>query len=67
MNGQYAVIGRLIARKGGATPAELIEATMSTSVHSRLCEMRKRGWNIWRMELKGRRYGRYFGIPPKKA
>lgn len=64
MKGQYAVIGKLIARKKGATPAELIAATMTTSVHRRLFEMRQHGWTIRRVPVPGCRYGRYYGTAP---
>lgn len=65
MKGQYAVIGRLIARKKGATVAEIVAATCSSSPHRRLFEMRRKGWRIWREEISGKQYGRYFGQAPQ--
>jgi hypothetical protein len=62
---QYEVIGNLISRKRGATPAELIERTWSTCVHKRMSEMRSRGWRIWREQVPGKSYGRYFGQAPQ--
>ena len=61
---QYDAIGRLIKRKCGATPLELMEASHSTSVHKRMSEMRERGWLIWRKAVAGCSYGRYYGRPP---
>jgi hypothetical protein len=64
---QYDRIGALLKRRKGATAAELIAATMTTSVHRRLFEMRQRGWTIWRQPIDGRPYGRYYGKAPKGA
>jgi hypothetical protein len=61
---QYDVIGRLLARKKGATVAELIAATMTSSPHRRMYEMRRKGWAIWREAISGKQYGRYFGRAP---
>lgn len=58
---QTQTIARLISRKRGATPAEMIAATFSTSVHSRMSELKARGWRIWREQVQGRNFGRYFG------
>jgi hypothetical protein len=62
---QYEAIGRLIKRKSGATPLELMEASHSTSVHKRLSELRERGWTITRREIPGKSFGRYFGVAPR--
>jgi hypothetical protein len=60
---QYEAIGALLKRKKGATAADLIAATMSTSIHRRLYELRQKGWYIWREPIPGKAYGRYFGKP----
>lgn len=65
MKGQYAVIGRLIGRKKGATVAEIVAATCSSSPHRRFYEMRCKGWRIWRVGIEGKNYGRYYGQAPK--
>ncbi len=65
MKTQYDAIGALLKRKKGATAAELIAATMTTSVHRRLFEMRQKGWTIWREAIAGRPYGRYYGKAPQ--
>lgn len=62
---QYERIGALLKRRKGATAAELIAATMTTSVHRRLFEMRQKGWAIWRESIPGRAYGRYHGKAPQ--
>jgi hypothetical protein len=67
MKTQYDAIGALLKRKKGATAADLIAATMSTSIHKRMSEMRERGWRIKREAIEGKTYGRYFGCPPDHA
>ena len=62
---QYEAIGALLKRKKGATAAEMLEVSMSTSIHRRMFEMRRRGWQIHREAIPGRNYGRYFGKAPK--
>lgn len=62
---QYDVIGNMICRKRGATVAELIAATWSSSVHKRMSEMKRRGWRIRREPIEGRTYGRYYGTAPQ--
>jgi hypothetical protein len=62
---QYEVIGNLIKRKRGATVAELVWATCSSSPHRRMFEMRRKGWHIWREEIPGKQHGRYFGKAPQ--
>lgn len=64
---QYDAIGSLIKRKRGATAADLIAATLSTSVHKRMSEMRSAGWRIWREAIPGKTHGRYYGQAPQNA
>lgn len=64
MKTQYDAIGALLKRKKGATAADLIAATMSTSIHKRMSEMRTLGgWLIWKERVPGKSYHRYFGRP----
>ena len=65
MKTQYAVIGNLLKRKGGATVAELVQATCSSSPHRRMYEMRQHGWQIRREPITGKSYGRYYGKAPQ--
>ena len=65
MKTQYEAIGALLKRKKGATAAEMLEVSMSTSIHRRMYEMRKKGWTIWREAIAGKQYGRYRGIAPQ--
>lgn len=67
MKTQYDAIGSLLKRKKGATAADLIAATFSTSIHRRLYEMRGKGWYIWREGIPGKNYGIYRGRPPMGA
>lgn len=62
---QYEVIGNLISRKRGATVAEIVSATCSSSPHRRMYEMRRAGWTIWREAIEGVTHGRYFGKKPQ--
>ena len=61
---QYDRIARLLTRKSGCTAMEITTVAGTVSAHSRLSELKGRGWIIWREKIKGRAYGRYFGAPP---
>ena len=63
---QYERLAKLLTRKRGATSLEIIQAAGTVSPHSRLSEMKAKGWTIWRKEMDGKTYGRYFGMAPKK-
>lgn len=62
---QYEAIGRLLRRKKGATAADMVAATFSTSVHKRMSEMRERGWDIRKEPVPGRTFHRYYGTAPQ--
>lgn len=62
---QYDRIGALLKRKKGATAADLIAATMSTSIHRRLYELRQKGWTIRKEPVPGRTFHRYYGTAPQ--
>lgn len=61
---QYARIGKLLMRKRGATAMELSTVAGTVSCHSRLSEMKRKGWTITRKPIPGRSYGTYHGMPP---
>lgn len=65
MKTQYEAIGALLKRKRGTTVAEIVTRTCSSSPHRRMYEMRRKGWRIWREEIPGQQYGRYFGQEPQ--
>lgn len=64
MKTQYDSIGRLLTRKKGATVAEIVAATFTSSPHRRMYEMRRKGWQITRKPVPGKTYGTYHGIAP---
>lgn len=61
---QYERIAKLLTRKSGATAMDIASVAGTVSPHSRLSELRNRGWRIWREAIKGKNYGRYFGSAP---
>lgn len=63
---QYTKLGALLKRSQGATTLELMRASLSSCVHKRMTEMRRKGWTITRTPIKGKNYGRYKGKPPTK-
>jgi len=64
MKTQYDYIAKLLTSKAGATSLQIIAIAGTVSPHSRLSEMKRKGWRIWRKQLEGRAYGAYFGEPP---
>jgi hypothetical protein len=64
---QYERIGKLLTRKTGATAMDIASVAGTVSPHSRLAEMKRAGWRIWREAIAGRAYGRYFGKGPGAA
>lgn len=61
---QYERIEKLLTRKSGATAMDIASVAGTVSPHSRLSELKSRGWRIWREAIKGKNYGRYFGVRP---
>lgn len=61
---QYDRIAKLLTRPRGATALEIIEVGGTVSPHSRLAEMKARGWLITRRQVPGKPYGAYFGRAP---
>ena len=55
---------QLLQRKSGATSMEIIAAIKTVSPHSRMTELKNKGWVIRRVPVRGRNYGRYYGTPP---
>jgi hypothetical protein len=64
MKTQYDRIAKLLTRKRGCTPMEIVQVAGTVCPHKRLSEMRERGWWITREEIAGKSYGRYRGIAP---
>jgi hypothetical protein len=62
---QYDRIGALIKRKKGATAMDIASVAGTVSPHSRLAEMRRAGWRIWRESIAGKNYGVYRGKAPQ--
>ena len=56
---------QLLQRKAGCTSMEIIAAIKTVSPHSRLTELKRKGWAIKRVPVKGKTYGKYFGTAPK--
>ena len=55
---------KLLQRKSGATSMEIIAAIKTVSPHSRMTELKNKGWVINRVPVKGKTYGIYRGTPP---
>lgn len=64
---QYYRLAKILTRKRGATSMDIATQARTVSPHSRLAELKARGWRIWREAVPGKNYGRYFGTPPKKC
>jgi hypothetical protein len=62
---QYDKLARLLTRKKGATAMEIVEAVGTVAPHKRLSEMKGKGWAIWREQVPGKSYGRYYGQEPQ--
>ena len=64
--GQMARLKLILARKEGATAAEIARYLPTTSPHSKLARLeREHLWTVLRKD-KGDGTKQYFGIPPKK-
>lgn len=61
---QYERLEKLLTRKRGATAMEIATVAGTVSPHSRLAELKARGWRIWREAIAGKNYGRYYGVAP---
>lgn len=59
---QYDRLATLLKR--GTTSMEMIRVAGTVSPHSRLAEMKARGWRIWRKAIPGKSHGMYFGKAP---
>lgn len=56
---------QLLQRKAGATSMEIIAAIGTVSPHSRLSDLKRKGWIITKKLVKGKTYHKYFGQAPK--
>lgn len=61
---QYDMLGKLLTRKSGVTPMEIIQKVGTVCPHKRLSEMKAKGWTISRQPIKGKSYGVYRGVAP---
>lgn len=59
---QYDTLAKLLTRKSGVTPMEIVQKVGTVCPHKRLSEMKQKGWRIWREAIEGKNYGRYFGV-----
>jgi hypothetical protein len=64
---QYKKLAQLLRRQRGATAMEIVREVGTVCPHKRMSELKDRGWVIWRVEVQGKNYGRYFGKPPEKS
>jgi hypothetical protein len=55
---------KLLTRKRGCTAMDIATTVGSTSPHRRLTDLRRKGWTVWREQVAGKNYGRYFGKAP---
>lgn len=69
MTTQNEKLAALLKRKGktGVTAMEIIAAIGSVSPNRRLFELKQKGWTITHTKAVHMNYGRYVGVPPKKA
>jgi hypothetical protein len=44
---------------------EIIDAIGTVSPHSRLSDLKRKGWTITKKLVQGKTYHKYFGIAPK--
>jgi hypothetical protein len=56
---------QLLQRKNGTTSMEIIDAIGTVSPHSRLSDLKRKGWTIKKTPVKNQTYNRYTGTPPK--
>jgi hypothetical protein len=61
---QYTRLAKLLTRKRGVTPMEIIVNCGTVCPHKRLSEMKHKGWKITREPIPGTSYGRYRGVAP---
>lgn len=65
MKSQYEVIGSLLARRKGCTSMDIIRVAGTVSPHSRLAELKARGWSVRSVQVPGRSHRRYYGTAPR--
>ncbi len=62
---QYALIGKLLARKVGTTPYEITLVSGTVCPHKRMSDLKALGWTITKKQVNGKRHHVYFGVAPK--
>ena len=65
MKTQCERLGKLLMRKRGVTPMEIIELVGTVCPHKRLADLKAEGWKITKSKVVGKNYHRYFGVAPK--
>jgi hypothetical protein len=61
---QLKRLEKLLTRRNGVTAMEIATLVGTVAPHKRLSELKARGWTIWREEVSGKSYGRYYGKAP---
>lgn len=62
---QAQTLAKLLVRKRGVTPLEIIQIVGTVCPHRRLSDLKEQGWTITRQQVNGKDFGRYFGTPPR--
>ena len=64
MKTQCERLGKLLTRKGGVTPMEIIQVVGTVCPHKRMADLKAEGWVITKTKVHGKNYHRYFGVAP---
>lgn len=59
-------LAKMLTRKRGCTALEIIVTVGTVCPHKRLSDLNEKVWLITRKQEAGEKYGRYFGVPPKR-
>lgn len=51
---------QLLQRKSGATSMEIVSAIGTVAPHSRMAELKRKGYTITKKPIKGKTYHRYY-------
>lgn len=65
MRTQSQLLGKLLSRKCGATPMEIIVKVGTVCPHKRMADLKAMGWTITKQKIKGKTYHRYYGQAPQ--
>lgn len=67
MKTQCEQLGKMLTRKNGATPFEIIVAIGTVCPHKRMADLKANGWTITKKKVPGNTYHRYFGKAPQAS